>query len=160
MRGGALPAALLCVVLGLALGYAPRRALVPAFAALAAAAGLTALAPVDPDHRELVFAGCWIGLIVTALLVHLPQGLPTGVAIAAAVNAGVWSSAVIAIEGQPVALATALPWALLAIPAGSIVAKGWGIAIKIMSSWLIAVALLSLFLPTANTPGYTRDHME
>lgn len=160
MRGAALPAALLCAVLGLALGYAPRRALAPAFAGLLAAAGLTALAAVNPDHRELAFAGCWISLIVTALLVHLPRGPRTGVAVAAAINAGAWSSAVIAIEGEPFALATALPWALLAVPAGFLVAKGWGIAIKIVSSWLIAVALLSLFLPTATTPGYERDHME
>jgi hypothetical protein len=55
----------------------------------------------------------------------------------------------------------ALPWALLVVPASLTVRWRLPVAIKVVSSWLIAVAALEAtlqFLPV--TPGYMPDHME
>ena len=54
----------------------------------------------------------------------------------------------------------ALPWVLVTVPAAWLIAHGRGIAVKIVSSWLIAIALLSAALPLTPTPGYEPDHLE
>ena len=68
MRGGALPPALLCAALGLALAFAPRRAWGPSFVALAVTATVVAIAPVPPGWLEGVFLGCWMSVAASAAL--------------------------------------------------------------------------------------------
>ena len=41
-----------------------------------------------------------------------------------------------------------------------IVSRGWGIAVKVVASWLAAVAILATMLSLVPTPGYMPDHME
>ncbi|MBC7506267.1 MAG: hypothetical protein H7267_11170 [Sandarakinorhabdus sp.] len=77
-----------------------------------------------------------------------------------AANTGLWAGAVTAIAGTPQDLARALPVALLAWPAGWLVTHRAGIAVKVLASWLIAVAILVAALPIVPTPGYMQDHME
>lgn len=161
MRGATLPAALLCAALGLLLAFAPRRAVLPAVVALAVAAIAASLVPLPARWIEIAFAGCWISIIVLAAGVHLPRGIPAIVAVLAAINAGLWSGFVIAGEGALASLPRALPAVALLLPARWMVARGWPIPVKIVSSWLIAVALLAALLPTAaTTPGYVPDHMD
>lgn len=55
----------------------------------------------------------------------------------------------------------ALPCVLVVLPAAWVVGRRQRIAIKVLSSWLIAVAVLAAtlqFLPM--TPGYLPDHMD
>lgn len=161
MRGGALPPALLAAALGFALSYAPRGSLlvcVPAFLAVALAATFL---PVQAGWEDAIFLGCWTSVVITAASVHLPGGLNRPIATLLAVNAGVWCGAVIAAAGAPVDLAKAAPWVLLALPGAWLVGRRWGIAIKVLASWLTAVAILGAALPTTTpTPGYVADHME
>ena len=77
-----------------------------------------------------------------------------------AVNTGFWAGAVTAIAGSDRDLLRALPVALLAFPAGWLVAHRGALAIKVLASWLIAVAILVAALPMVPTPGYVQDHME
>ena len=160
MRGGALPPALLCAALAFALAFAPRRAVLPAVAALVVAGLAVVFAPVPKAWQEAVFAGCWISIIVTAASVHLPRGLALVPAVALGVNAGIWAGAVVALGGVPLDLARALLAALLVLPAAWLVAHRGAIAVKVVSSWLVAVAILAATLPIVQTPGYVPDHME
>lgn len=160
MRGAALPAALLCAALGLLLAFAPRRAIAPGLAILVVAAIGASLLSVQGKGVEIVFAGCWVSVIALAAGVHLPKGVPLWLALAAALDAGLWSGAVIAGEGTRGDLLRAVPAVLICVPAVWAVQRGWQIAVKVVSSWLIAVALLAALLPTAPTPGYVPDHMD
>jgi hypothetical protein len=160
LRGGALPAALLCAALGFALSFAPRRAL-PVSGVLLAVIGAGCGVLVLPSSwREPIFAGCWISVAVTALLVHLPRGVGPRLALAVAANAGLWAGAVIAEAGAPSDLLKALPWVLLCLPGGWMARTSRQIVIKIVASWLIAVSILAGALPMVPTPGYAPDHME
>ena len=161
MRGGALPAALLCAAFGLLLAFAPRRALLPALALLAIVGiGVTWL-PISGPLVEIAFLGCWGVLILTCVLVHLPRGVPAWLAAVLAPLVGIAAGAVIAGDGARSDILRALPCVLLCLPARWIVARGWQIGIKVVTSWLIAVALLAALLPSATkTPGYVPDHMD
>jgi hypothetical protein len=161
VRGGALPPALLCAALGFALAFAPRRALVSALIALAVLAIGLGFAPLPEALTEPAFLGCWISVIATAAAMYLPGGVGPRLALVLGANAGLWSGAVVAVAGAPLDLAIALPWALLCLPGGWLVATERSIVLKLLGSWLAAVAILAAGLSFAPvTPGYAPDHME
>lgn len=155
-----LPPALLSAALGLALAYAPPRARVAAILILWIVAPLAALLMLAPRWEEAVFLACWAGVILAAASVHLPRGLRTKPALALALAIAVLAGSVTAAAGTLPALLMALPWVLVTVPAAWLIAHGRGIAVKIVSSWLIAIALLSAALPLTPTPGYVPDHLE
>lgn len=162
MRGGVLPPGLLFTALGLALALAPRSAHVPSLMTLGATVAALAFVPVPQSWLEGVFLACWTSVAATAAVVHLSRGLSLYGALALSLNAGVWSSAVVALSGSRLDLLKALPCVLIFLPASWTVAKRTSsIPIKVVSSWVIAVAVLAAtlqFLPV--TPGYLPDHME
>jgi len=161
MRGGALPPAVLCAALGFALAFAPRRVVLPCVLALTAVAALVVWLGVGASWRDTAFTGCWISVVLVAGSVHLPRGLPAWLALALAVNVGVWVGAVIAVAGAPLDLAKSVPCVLLCLPGAWLVATHRPIALKVAASWLIAVAVLIATLPvTTPTPGYMPDHMD
>jgi hypothetical protein len=82
-------------------------------------------------------------------------------ALAVAVNAGFWSGAVVAVAGSESDLLRALPAALTIAPASWLIRSRAAIVVKVVSSWLIAVALLAATLQLLPvTPGYIPDHLE
>ena len=156
MTASVLPAALLCAALGLALAFAPRRTWTPALLALAAAAIAASLLDLGSRWRAPLLVGCWLSVLLAAAAAHAPGGAGRALALLVSVNAGAWSGLVV---GGPAAVLLALPWALLCLPGAWIVARGWGVALKVLASWLAAIALLGAALPTLSTPGYEPDHM-
>lgn len=161
MRGGALPPALLFAALGLALAFAPRRILIWAALAAAVPALLLSFVPFGQQWADPLFLGCWVSVLAAAGAVHLPRGLGPRLAMLLALDVGVWAGAVIGVAGKPVDLAESLPCLLLALPGGWLVATRRPIVVKVFSSWLIAIALLSATLQiTTPTPGYVPDHMD
>jgi hypothetical protein len=161
MRGGVVPPALLFVALGLALAFAPRGARAPSLLALLATLGLFTFLPAPRAWLEGVFLGCWISVIATAASVHLTRGLGRRAALALSLNAGVWASAVISLSGSRLDLLKALPGVLVLLPASWFVARHAPIPVKVVSSWVIAVAVLAATLQLLPvTPGYLPDHLE
>jgi len=151
----------LCAAVGLALAFAPRGARGPSLLALSATAVAISFASVPQSWLEVTFLVCWISVGTSAASVHLQGGLALRAALALSLNAGFWSGAVVALAGSPLDLVKALPWALVVLPAGWIVRRRASIVVKVVSSWLIAVAALAAvlqFLPV--TPGYVADHLE
>ena len=160
MRGGVVPPALLFAALACMLAFAPRATRLPAVIAALVAAVSVAQAPLPPKWVEYVFLGCWASTVATAALVHFPRRLTGWRPIALGANAGVWAGATVAIAGTTLDLAKAAPWLALVIPGAWLVATKRGVAVKVVSSWLIAIALLAAVLPIVPTPGYAPDHME
>ncbi|QNA85166.1 hypothetical protein G4G27_15035 [Sphingomonas sp. So64.6b] len=158
MRSAA--AALLFATLGLTLAFAPRWIRVPGLAAAVIGAAIVSVSGFPVAMQGTAFLGCWASLIVTAACVHLRGGPGPCAVLALSGNAGLWAGAVIATTGPPSDLLRALPGALIILPA-AIIHRHAPIALKIASSWLIAVAMLAAslnFLPV--TPGYQPDHLE
>lgn len=160
MRGGTLPAALIFAALGFALSFAPRRIRAPALLAGAIAAVVLAHVPIDVSRAEYIYLACWASVIVAAASVHLPGGLPGRAAVVLALACGAAAGAVVALAGGLHDLAFAALAALVIVPAIWLVSSGRGIAVKVVTSWLIAIAMLAAALPLTPTPGYAPDHME
>jgi hypothetical protein len=129
--------------------------------ALVASLGALIFLPVPEIWREAVFLGCWISVIVTAATVHFARGQNRWATVALSLNAGLWASAVISLSGSRIDLLEALPCVLIFFPASWIVARYGSIPVKVVSSWIIAVAILSATLQLLPvTPGYLPDHIE
>jgi hypothetical protein len=98
---------------------------------------------------------------VTAATVHLPRGLTASGAVVLSLNAGIWSGSELALTGSRLDIAKALVCVLLLFPAAFIVDRRAPIAVKVVSSWLIAVAILAATLQfLLVTPGYLPDHLD
>ncbi len=160
MRGGVVPPALLFAALACMLAFAPRPARLPAALAALVAAVLVAQLPLRPAWVEGVFLGCWASIVATAALVHFPRRLTGRRPLLLGVNAGAWAGATVAIAGTTLDLAKAAPWLALAVPGAWLVATRRGVAVRVVTSWLIAIAVLAAVLPIVPTPGYAPDHME
>lgn len=161
MRGGALPPSLLFAALGLALAFAPRSVWAPSLLALLATLGAFAFLPVPQTWLEAAFLGFWISVIATAASVHVANGLRPRAAVTLSANAGVWASVVIALSGSRLDLLKALPWMLIVLPASWAIGRRASIPVKVVSSWIIAIAVLAATLQLLPvTPGYLPDHME
>ena len=161
MRGGVVPPALLFMALGLALSSAPRSAWAPSLFALFVTLAAFTFLPVPRVWLEGIFLGCWISVIATAASVHLVRGLSARAALALSLNAGVWASAVVCLSGSQLDLLKALPCVLIFLPASWVVGRYHSIPVKVVSSWVIAVAVLAATLQLLPvTPGYLPDHME
>jgi hypothetical protein len=119
------------------------------------------IAPVSRGWLDCVFLACWVSLAASAAAVHLAGGLRPRGAFALSLNAGFWSGAVIALAGSRLDLLKALPCVLVLFPAALIIGLRAPIVVKVVSSWLIAIAVLAAtlqFLPV--TPGYLQDHLD
>ncbi len=160
MRGGALPAALIFAALGFALSFAPRPIRAPALVVAAFVVLVIVQVPFDVSHAEAAYFVCWTTVIGASASVHLPGGLQKRAAMVLALVCGATAGAVLALAGSARDLAAAFPAALVIVPASWLVARGDGIAVKVVSSWLIAIAMLAAALPLTPTPGYAPDHME
>ncbi|MEA1652346.1 hypothetical protein UAJ10_25465 [Nitrospirillum sp. BR 11164] len=158
MRSALPPLLLLYAALALALASAPRRAWRPCLGLLAATAFVTITTP--PPWHEGVFVGCWSSVAVTAaggLICRTDRQLAWGLSV----NAGLWSGALAAVTGAPLEPLAALP-ALGLLPAAAWALRHLSFpAVRVMSSWLVAVAVLAVTLACLPvTPGYLPDHLE
>lgn len=161
MRGGAFPPALLCAALGLGLASAEAKAVLEGFVVLGVTSCATALAPLPATWSRFVFLGCWVSVLACATTVYRARTLKAWGALALALNAGVWTGAMIALGPSKVEVFEALPFSLCAWPAAWARQRGGGIILKVLASWLVAVSVLAAtleFLPV--TPGYLPDHVD
>ena len=170
MRGGALPPAILCTAIGLALasGSAEYRSqrlgvftVVIAAGAVVIGAGAVAWSALPTRWTDAVFLGCWSSTVINSMSVLMGRPLGRNAALLLAANSGMWAGAVTAVAGRKTDLLLALPCTLTLLPASWVARRGGSIAVKVVSSWLIAIAILAAtlqFLPV--TPGYLPDHME
>ena len=160
MRGAILPDALLAAAFGFAASFSRPGVAARSAPVLIGVAVVTALLPIAGVNDDLAFTGCWLSVLATAALVHLKGGMGPILAMAVAVNDGVWAGLVTHLSEGSVALALALPAVLTVVPGRLLVRRGWGIGVKVVASWLIAIAFLEAALVLVPTPGYKPDHMD
>lgn len=155
-------AALLLATLAFALAFVPlrtrwRAAMVAAAALLATAV----LAPAMPEHVALTVWG--IMLIAVAMAVYAPAiaaGHPV-LPMLGALAAGAWAGALLAPGGPGPAAAYALGFAGVIAAASLVAHRGWGLALRVATSWAVAVAILVGAMPYfVAHPGYVPDHRE
>ena len=155
-------AALLLATLAFALAFVPSRTRWRA-AVIAAMAFLTtaALAPAIPE--QLALTGWGVMLVVVAIAVYAPAITAnyTIVPILSALAAGAWAGALLAPDGPGRAAAYALGFAGTVAAASLVVRRGCGLALRVATSWAVAVAILVGSMPYFVThPGYVADHRE
>jgi hypothetical protein len=161
MRGAALPPALLCVALGLALASTRAKTTVLGLAVLVVTASVVALVQIPERWSDVAFLGCWISIVTSAAIVYAPRILQDKTALAISLNAGVWTGALIALAPSKVRLLAALSLSLCAWPGAWARRRGLAIGLHVIASWLIGVAVLAATLQfLAATPGYLPDHMD
>ncbi len=159
MRDTVLPVALLAAALGMALSFADRvTARNAAIAALVTAAAVSVL-PFGAVDEPVGFTAMWLSIIAVAASVHFTALHRPAVFYVLAVNAGLWSGVITHVSGNSEAL-MALPLVCLFLPGLYVVRRGWGVGIKVVCSWLIAIAALEIGLMFVPTPGYVPDHMD
>lgn len=159
MREDILPAALLCAMLGLLLGRVSWRTAALAGLALAATAGAVSPFAVPLEWRGAVVIGGWIETMLLAIGVYRAGPVGRWPAIIAALAAGLFVGATTSLAGRAGILVEALPWVLVWIPSGWLIARGWTIAVKVLASWLLAVALLSAGVVLVQ-PKAGGDHLD
>lgn len=155
-----MPPLLLFGSLGLALAFASPRTRVPALGLAAVGALAVAQISFPESWREGLFLACWVTVAGAAASVHLPNRVCRQIALPMALWVGIIAGAVTAIAGHTRDVLTGLPALAVLAPAAWLVATGRQIAIKVVTSWLIAIAVLAAALPLTPTPGYVPDHMQ
>jgi len=160
MNGGIVPFLLMGVTLGVMLSRVDRRLGWAGLAIAMIGAAAAALVPIGAAATDTVYTGLWLSMIVAAGLAFVPPARLRRLTVIAAGNAGAWSGALAGLGGIRTGLLVALPFALLFLPGQWIAARGQDVAIKIVASWMIAIASLSLLVSLMPTPGYKPDHMQ
>lgn len=160
MRDGALPAVVLCLALGLLLAHAPRRRWLFALLAVSASALPASAFAYPPAWQAPILVACWVVtlLFIAGVLVARPLPFPLALALAAA--AGLLTGLLTGEAGRPEVLAAALPCLLVRVPAAVLLARRRGIVLKVLASWLGAVAILSAELTLATGASVGADHLD
>lgn len=161
MRDGALPAVLLCLALGLLLAYVPARGRAAATAALIVVAVPIGGLALPVGWQTPLLLSCWgtTGLFVAG--VYLSRAVPVAVAVASGLIGGVLAGAVTSEVGRVEVLAAALPCVLVAWPGSWLASRRWSIVLKILASWLLAVAVLSAGVALASGGANAgADHLD
>lgn len=154
-----IAAGLLLAVFAFALGFVPRKvALAAALVCVLAALASASFGGVPPG---VAFTGCWASLTLAALSVYWPRTAQrtAWLCLAFAADAGIWAGLVVSTEAPWPATLQVLPVLLLGLPAAWCVDRGWTIVPRIVTSWLLAVAILVGAIPHLVVhPGYEPDH--
>jgi hypothetical protein len=161
MMTAGLPSALVCASLGLALTYAAPKARIMAILCLVSSAfAAWALAPLMIRTGSAPFLASWACVGIAVSIVLLAREISTLTALLLATGIGVCAGVVVAMAGQPSDLFKALVLVLLMLPGTWLLAKGHQVVLKVMGSWLTAIAILSAALLFTPTAGYEPDHLE
>ncbi|HEV2080063.1 MAG TPA: hypothetical protein VGR19_09255 [Allosphingosinicella sp.] len=152
-----VPLIMLTSAAGLVLLKAPRNARLLSLSLLWSSAAMSFA--LTPSRAELPTDQMLWGLvIITAAVAYFPEAVAMKLAPTVCSAAGLVCGAAIKAAGIPPHLL------ILAGAATALLAStrrwplvDWGV--KVVCSWLIAVAVLAVALPLITTPGYERDHM-
>ena len=127
--------------------------------AIAAACG--AFAPMPAIGNERLHAACWIAVIACSASLHFPRALVSRASAVLALAAGASGGAAAALASARMTVALLPLIAAATWLAARVAARFVPVAPRVVSSWLIAVALLAATLQMLPvTPGYLPDHLE
>ncbi|MDQ3080490.1 MAG: hypothetical protein M3R03_10905 [Pseudomonadota bacterium] len=159
MNGGLVPLLLLSATIGLMLAFVANRQAMIALLGFGIAAIVAFAVPIH-FASNTVFAGLWLSMIAGVVLVYLPVARWSVLALPICLNAGFWLGAGAGLSGDRLALLIGIFASFILFPARLLARGRLNIALKVVASWMIAIASLSLFVTLIPTPGYKPDHME
>jgi hypothetical protein len=152
-----VPLIMLTSAAGLVLLKAPANARLLSLSLLWSSAAMSFA--LTPSRAELLADQMlWALVIITAAVAYFPEAIVMKVTPIVCSAAGVICGAATKSAGIPPNLLI-LAGAAVALFAST---ERWPVldwGIKVVCSWLIAVAVLAVALPLITTPGYERDHM-
>ncbi|MET0231312.1 MAG: hypothetical protein ABW186_10310 [Rhodanobacteraceae bacterium] len=158
---GTLPALLVAAAFGIAVAYAPLASRWIGMLAFVVAATLIAFVPIPAGWSERVHLGCWIAIVTCCIRIHFPGAIGTRGAVVLAIAAGAVGGSVDSLQNMRTGVALLALIATATCFASRAAASCMPLAPRILSSWLIAVALLAATLQSLPvTPGYLPDHLE
>ena len=164
MNAGILPMVLLFLAAALALSWTSWRGAAAGVGAAVCASAVAALIlgpqAMGSPALEWIFVGLWLSAIGTIGSMYVWTSMPLSVATAIGLNAGAWAGALAAGTSIRAQAIWAIPILLLAIPGLWLIQRGYGIALKVVGGWIIAIAILAIFVSLTPTPGYKPDHMQ
>ena len=161
MNGGLLPAMLVYAAFAIALANAPRAICVRALAALVATSTTVAVVHLPVAWTGAAHLACWTCVVACGASACAANGLGWRAAIGLALPSGAAAGAIVTLAGAPVAFGLVPLVAVVTLLAARAASRRVPIATKVVSSWLIAVALLAVTLQLLPvTPGYLPDHLE
>ena len=156
-----LPAVLVAAAFGIAIANVRSEWLWSSIVVFVASAAIVAFAPIPAVWNERTYLACWIVVVACSAGVHLPNALRARVMVVLAVAAGATGGAVAGAANAHAIVASLSLIATTTSLASRAVAQRVPLAPKVVSSWLIAVALLAATLQMLPvTPGYLPDHLE
>ncbi len=150
---------LLGMAVGLLLAGVPPRTMWWAAAAFLGAAIVGTFVSLRTTP-ELSVTALRISAIAAALSVYARQNGRTVASIPLSLISGFVIGSSAGSSGNLAMLALGLASMLIALPARLITHRIMVVARKVVASWIIAIALLSLGVSMVSTPGYRPDHME
>jgi hypothetical protein len=159
MNGGIVPLLLIGFSVGLMLAFAPGRVMKGALGALCGAA-IVGFFLFTSLPATLTFVGLWTTTIAVAATSYLPTARWPTLPVILSSLAGLSLGACAGLNGDYRGLVLGLLVAFVCYPAKWLAARKLDIVIKVVASWMIAIASLSMFVSLMATPGYKPDHME
>lgn len=161
MNGTALPLVLLGLAIGIAFARVPSHSRLLAFVALSSTSVVVASLPLHAASRDVASLAVWIAVALCAATVHWPRPPTRRFVLALAVAGGACAGALAAAAaGRPEAYVLP-PAAAMFLLAPWCVRHGALVAVKVLSSWIIAVTVLVATLQTLPvTLGDRPDHLE
>lgn len=160
MRDGALPTILLCLIAGMLLARAERRAVALCVLLLIGSALAVSALPVPLDLRPGTAIICWGLVLVGALGILLGRPVATSMAMIFALATGLVTGAMTAVVGRSSVLALSLPWIAIWFPAILFVSSGRALILKVVASWIMTVALLSTGVVLSQGISSGSDHLD
>lgn len=161
MRDGALPAMLLCLALGLLLAQASGRGRAAAAVALIMVAVPIGGLAWPIAWQGLLLLSCWGMTLLLIGGVYVARAVPVSVAVAAALLGGVLAGAITSEVGRVGVLVVALLCVLVAWPGAWLIRRQQAIVVKVLASWLLAVAMLSAGVTLASRDANAgADHLD
>ncbi len=158
MRDAVLPAAMTLMMIGLMLGSQSAK---NAVAAALIAGGLVVLFSFAaiPVSGEAGIVACCVTTILLSLVVYWPRILPPWAVIGTALLAGTIAGLALSGASETSRAYPAIIGLMTALPASIAERNKFGIASRVVASWLVAVAVLAAVLPLVIAhPGYIPDH--
>ncbi|HEY6941470.1 hypothetical protein [Dokdonella sp.] len=159
MNAVALPLVLLGLATGVAIAPAARSTRAIGFVAFALLAGIVARL-ASPIPLDAALRGSWIVIGLCAGAIHLPRTSGRLALVFACASGG--CAGMLAASSAALPEGYVLPPAIAALALASwCLCHGAHVAVKILASWLVAIALLMASLHGVPvTPGDRLDHLE
>ena len=161
MMDTSLPVAILVAALALMLGFTSRSTAARGVTIAVSAALANSWIKIPLTFSTALVTICCLGTIVFVLFIYWPGRLSRTIALVFSAIAGVITGLGTGLMLLPQSLFPVMAAGALVLPSLLLVERGYAIAIRVVASWLVAIAVLAALLPYLVVhPGYVQEHRQ